>query len=102
MKISWKHIVASSMLFIGMFLCYDISFQQSDSSSSSSFIEICSENNSISEGSSIDFDINEEDQIIYRVPFSTWVEINSNHPHVLIAGRSVRPFFNVWQPPKLS
>ncbi len=99
MKLSRKHIVASIVLFVGMFLCYDISFQQSDSSS---IIEICSDNNSTSEGSNIDFEINEEDQIIYILPFSTLVEKNSNHPHALISGRSVRPFFNVWQPPKLS
>lgn len=99
MKLSRKNLVNSIVLLVGMLLCYTICFQQSDSST---LKELSSENISHSDCCDADYDFNEEDLIICTIEFSSLVENSTNNNHFHFNSRSARPFFPVWQPPKLS
>jgi hypothetical protein len=99
MKLSRKNLVNSIVLLVGMLLCYNICFQQSDTSNS---IEFSAEDISNCDCFDADFELNEEDPIICAIEFSSIVENRTNKNDFHFNSRSVRPLFDVWQPPKLS
>jgi hypothetical protein len=99
MNLCRKNLVNSILLFVGMLLCYNICFQQSDSSS---LVELHSENSLSPNFVDFDLDINEEDQIIYGLEIFLMVEKYTQHNHFYITSKSSQPFYSVWQPPKLS
>lgn len=98
MKSNGKNLLISMMLLLGMLLCYNIYFQQKNSSSP---IELSDENDSSSVITDIDLDLNEEVQIIYELEFFPIVQNFTQHQHFHFTNRFARPFFPVWQPPKL-
>lgn len=99
MRLSRKKIVNCILLLVGMLLCHNICFQQSDSSR---LIELSAEDASTSNCSDVDYEINEEDSVTFSVEFLSMVENSSTNNHFHFNSRSARPFFPVWQPPKLS
>jgi hypothetical protein len=99
MKPSRKNFVNSIVILVGMLLCYNICFQQSDSST---LKELSSEDVSNSDCFDADFELNEEDPIICSIEFSSMVENSTNIARPHFNSRSIRPHFPVWQPPKLS
>lgn len=99
MKLCRKNLVNSILLFVGMLLCYNICFQQSNTST---LVELNSENSSSPNFVDFDLDMNEDDQIIYGLEIFLMVEKYTQHNHFYYASRSSQPFYPVWQPPKLS
>ena len=99
MNLCQKNIVNSILLLVGMLLCYNICFQQSNTSSL--LVELNSENSSSPNFVDFDLDINEEDQIIYGLEIFLMVEKYTQHNHFYYTGRLSQPFYPVWQPPKL-
>jgi len=99
MKIRKKNIITSTLLLLGMLLCYDICFQETKISS---IVELCSENNSCSNNTTLDLDIIEEDQFIYALELFSSIEKKTEHVHFHVSSSTAQPFLAVWQPPKLS
>ena len=84
---------------MSMLLFLDICFQEN---STSSLIELNAENHSNLDGIDSDSELNEEDQIVFAVEFVSMVEHITYHNHFHFINTAARPFFPVWQPPKLS
>ena len=99
MNLCPKNIVNSIVLLVGMLLCYNIYFEQSDTSS---LVELNAENSSSSNFIDLDFEINEEDQIVHRLEFLLMVKKYTQHNHFHFTRKSSQPFYTVWQPPKFS
>ena len=99
MKLSRKNILCGIVLLMSILLYFDICFQQN---SNSSLIELSAESNLNSDSIDSDSELNEEDQIIFAVEFFSMVEQITHHNHFYFIKESTRPFFSVWQPPKLS
>lgn len=98
MNLCRNNLVNSILLFVGMLLCYNICFQQSNTSSS--LVELNSENCLSSNFVDFDLDINEDDQIIYGLEIFLMVEKYTQHNHFYYTNRSSQPIYPVWQPPK--
>ena len=99
MNLCRNNLVNSILLFVGMLLCYNICFQQSNTSS---IVELNSENCLSSNFVDFDLDINDDDQIIYGLEIYLMVEKYTHHNHFYYTSRSFQPIYPVWQPPKLS
>lgn len=99
MKLCRKNLVNSILLLVGMLLCYNICFQQSNTSP---LVELSSENCLSPNFVDSDLDISEEDQIIYGLEIFLMVEKYTQHNHFYYTSSSSQPFYPVWQPPKLS
>lgn len=99
MNLCRKNLVNSIVLCLGMLLCYNICFQQSNTSS---LVELSSENSLSSNFVDFDFDINEEYQISYEMKFFLLKEKNNQHIHFHHTSKASQPFYSIWQPPKLS
>lgn len=98
-KFIQKNIVFSIVLLLGMLLSYNAYFQYNNSSSS---IKITVENNLTSNCFGSDSEILAEDQLTCATEFLSAVKKNTENNHFFFTSRLSRPFFAVWQPPKLS
>ncbi|MEC5166365.1 hypothetical protein RCH18_002105 [Flavobacterium sp. PL11] len=99
MKFCAKNLVAFIVLSMGMLLYCDLFYEPSTDSSP---LELCFENNAVTDYTSTDYDCNEKEKSIFSIPFTFTVKRNANHIYFHITFRANQPFLSVWQPPKLS
>lgn len=99
MAFSPKKIVFGVMFLLGILLGYNICSQYSSISLS---VETTAENDSSSSCFDFNSEVYEEDQIVCETEFVAVAEVYTQHQYLLITCQSSRPFFSVWQPPKLS
>lgn len=99
MNICRKKLVINIVLFLGMLLCYNICFQQSNTSL---LVELSSENSLSSNFVDFDYDINEEYQISYGMKFFLLLQKDNQCNHFHYISKTSQPFYSIWQPPKLS
>lgn len=85
------------MFLLGILLGYNICSQYSSISLS---VETTAENDSSSSCFDFNSEVYEEDQIVCETEFVAVVY--TQHQYLHITCQSSRPFFSVWQPPKLS
>ncbi|MCK8141335.1 hypothetical protein MW871_05460 [Flavobacterium sp. I-SCBP12n] len=99
MKFNRKKIFAAIVLLMSVLLCFDICFQEN---SNTSLIECSAEDTLHSDTIDFDNEVNEEHQIVFVMEFSSMVGHLTDHNHFYFSKGLQKPFFSVWQPPKLS
>lgn len=98
MLFSGKNILFNILFLIGTLWCYHVFFQQDRFTAVS---ELHKDNNSSSNYIDVDTEIQDVEQVIYTLAFSSFIEQKTVLSTFHISNRLSEAHFPIWQPPKL-